>query len=177
MLLLATVSQLSPLSLASLLPPELKIVWDLIADHKEQSKELAEAVTLLVTSIYTRFKLIVAHSSGEGFSIHCLDLLKHLKRVNSQFNSAKNFSDEEAKTFMETYGLCDIPETVIFKQTNKNPLLLHYIKGAKCRYWKDKYNMVFKAHLETTMRREIETLTTSTFTNLTEFSEIQAFSQ
>ena len=45
------------------------------------------------------------------------------------------------------------------------------------RYWKDKYNMVFKAHLETTMRREIEKLTTSTFTNLTEFSEIQAFSR
>lgn len=93
-------------------------------------KKLVEAVTPLVSNMYKHFKLIVAHSSGGGFSTCCPELLNHLKEMESQFVPAKNFSDQEAATFVNLYKLGNIPWSFILEQTNKNPLLLQRIKAA-----------------------------------------------
>ena len=94
----------------------------------DMGKKLVEAVTPLVSSMYKHFKLIVAHSSGEGFGTYYPGLLKNLKRKESQFISAENFSNQEAATFVSLYKLGNVPWSFILEQTNKNPLLLQHME-------------------------------------------------
>jgi len=106
-------------------------------------------------SIYTDVKLIIAHSSGEGFGPCCPDTFKRLQTMDSSFITAKCFSDNKAQAFVNMYGLSNIPMEVIVKQTNRNPLLMQHLKGANSRYWTNKYDLVFMSHLQSTLQKVV----------------------
>jgi len=93
--------------------------------------------------------------------------------MDSRFIIAEHFSNKEAMAFVSKYGLSEIPIEVI----DRYPLLMQYFRGAKCKHWKEKYIIVFLSDLEATLRDEVEKLTASSFKNLSELSELQAFSQ
>lgn len=99
----------------------------------------------------------------------------------------RNFDDTEAQKFIEAYEMGKSDEKAGFltlkKETNFNPLLLHVAiwtqkeMQLQKRRWKDKYDDVVKAHLRSTVMKEIEKLTTATFSYPREISQIDAFTR
>jgi len=126
----------------------------------KRHEELVNAVDPLVNcvSMFTHVKLIIAHSSGEGFGAHYPAILERLEILDSKCITAEDFSHEEAEAFVNIYGLSKIPMNVVIEQTNRNPLLMQYFRWPNLSIG----NVVFLSHLETALRTKVEKLPAST---------------
>ena len=111
----------------------------------EGGKELLDATGPLFHDLNQHIKLIIAHSSGEGFDRKHEGVFMTLRRGNSEFVQVENFNDKEAGKFVELYKLTKVP--LLKQMTNWNPYLLQEASSAHKRYWKDKYDDIFEAHL------------------------------
>lgn len=140
----------------------------------KKHEELVNAVDPLVNSVSmsTHLKLIIAHSSGEGFGAHCSAILERLEILDSTYITAEHFSTRSGG-LVNIYGLSKIPMNMVVEQTNRNPLLMQYFRGAKSKHWKKNCCCIPITSGNCT---KVEKFTASTFNDLSELSEIQAFS-
>ena len=112
---------------------------------------------------HRNIRLIIAHSSGEGVDERNKAFYKKLNMFGSKMLTLTNFSEEEAKYFIDMNELNEINFDHLKRITNFNPLLLSKVKRAKTQRWKDKFDTVFQQHLHASIQREIEDHTISTF--------------
>jgi len=122
---------------------------------------------------------IVAHSSGRGYYADqsLWETFQSLRMIGEIVVTGENFSDDEAKKFQEMYKLEDIPFEYVKKKTNCNPLLLQEMAGAHKTCWKQKYDDVYKASIESEISRTVERLTANTFSPLDEYSALKEFAE
>ena len=90
---------------------------------------------------YSHFKVILAHSSGEGINEHHKTFFKEVKDSGAVKVTLCNFSEAEAQTYCDKFNL-HIPLNDLKEKTNFNPYLLHAATQAKKAHWKDKYDQV-----------------------------------
>jgi len=130
-------------------------------NHPEGNKLLALLGPLLGN--HHNIRLIVAHSSGEGIDERNKAFYKKLNMFGSKKLTLTNFSEEDAKYFIDVNKLNEMDFDQLKRITNFNPLLLLNKVEKKVERWKDKFDTIFQQHLYASIQREIEDHTTSTF--------------
>ena len=125
-------------------------------------KKLLDLLDILLGR-YHHIRLIVAHSSGEGINEKNKVFYTKLDQFDSNIVSLTNFSEGEARDFIDANNLNEMDFNQLKRMTNFNPLLLQKVNKTKKQYWKSKYDDVFEQHLLTSVLKEIESHTISTF--------------
>ena len=126
---------------------------------------------------FEHIKLIVALSSGKGIDDKNKEFYQRLKGFGSDIVEITNFSEEEAKQFVTAYNLDEIGLDQLKRMTNFNPSLLQIAEKVKRQRWESKCDNIFEQHLETSICREIEIHTVSTFDVAEKISKIDFLKQ
>ena len=144
-------------------------------DDNYSGNKLMEFVRPLLGS-YSHFKVILAHSSGEGINEHHKTFFKEVKDSGAVKVTLCNFSEAEAQTYCDKFNL-HIPLNDLKEKTNFNPYLLQAATQAKKAHWKDKYDQVLLTHINSEIQKEVEKYTNSSFDVLENFSKYKSLAE
>lgn len=95
-----------------------------------------------------RIRVIVAHSSGEGINEKNKAFYTKLGEFCSTKVSFTNFSEDEARAFIDANNLKEIDFDQLKRMTNFNPLLLQEVKKTKTQHWETKNDDIFEQNLK-----------------------------
>ena len=133
----------------------------------------------LFNSMSPHFRIIMAHSSGRGYyaDMSIRETFRILRIICKIAVTGGNFGDDKAKKFQEIYKLEVIPFEYVKKKTNCNPLLPQEMAGAHRICWKQNFDTIYQASIESEISRTVESLTVDTFSPLDEYSALKQFAQ